>query len=128
MRFEPPKSKKVPKRGPKCGWIKQQDMDVFPKSKLIVYIGRSETNFWIWLRLQKQLQKGQKEAQKGPNCDQIKSKRWSCTFTQSIMQVKSFFKVSFLGFVDALVMCILGYSQPNQEIKHIDFLVHPSQM
>ena len=68
------------------------------------------------------------KSEKGPNCGQIKNKRCGCTFTQSIMQVKSFFEVIFFGFVDAPVMCILGYSQPNQEIKHIDFLVHPSQM
>ena len=35
------------------------------------------------------------KSEKGPNCGQIKNKRCGCTFTQSIMQFKSFSKSAF---------------------------------
>ena len=48
-----------------------------------------------------------RQGEKGPNCGQIKNKRCGCTFTQSIMQLKSFSKSAFKGF-SMLQSCVFS--------------------
>ena len=48
-------------------------------------------NYRAAIAAKKLLQK----SEKGPNCGQIKNKRCGCTFTQSIMQFKSFSELAF---------------------------------
>ena len=50
-----------------------------------------------------------KKYKKGLNCGQIKNKRWDCTFTQSIMQFKSFCRCSSHVYFASCCVCILVF-------------------
>ena len=52
--------------------------------------------------------KGPKSAKKVPIVAEIKNKKMGLNFHTINHTIKVFFKVSFLGFVDAPVMCILN--------------------
>ena len=103
----PKKAQKQPKMWPNK---KQKYGAVLPKPELTVYIARSQKRFLNLTPSPKIASKGPKSAKKTPIVAKLKTKRWGCTFKQLIMQFKSFFKVSFLGFVDAPVMCICLFS------------------
>ena len=55
--------------------LKMKDMAVFPKPKLIVYIGKSQKSFWTWPQPQKKNPKGPKKRKKGPKFGRIKNKK-----------------------------------------------------
>ena len=69
-------------------------MAVLPKPEMNV--GESQKKFFEPDPNQKKkAPKDQKRGKKGPNCGQIKSNRWVCTFTQSFMPFKYFSKSAF---------------------------------
>ena len=54
---------------------------------------------------------------------QIKNKRCGCTFNNQSCN-SSLFKVSFLGFVDATVMCIIKYCHSHDQRASLESTLH----
>ena len=84
--------------------FKQKDRAALPKQKSIVYISTFQKLFFEPDSDQidspegpKIVSKGPKSAKKTPILAELKTKRWGCTFTQSIMQVQSFLKSAFFN-------------------------------
>ena len=102
-----PKSPKKCKRGPKCDWIKNKKIGLYFQNQrwLFTYVGTNKV--FEPDPLTKNSSERVPKVQKGPNCGRIKNKKMGLYFHAINHAIQVFFKVSFLGFVDAPDMCIL---------------------
>ena len=90
------RAQKIAQEAKNVAQLEQKDRAVLSKPKLIVYIGRSPKNFFEPVpNPPKKLRRVPKVQKQGPNCVRIKN----------FHSINHGIQVSFLGFVNAPVMC-----------------------